>query len=259
MSKSSKIIVGGCSFTDKDFSIKARPKIDPFPSWPELLAKKTGKEIINTAKCGSGNRRIYQTVLNELLKHDDVEQVIVGWTEWTRQDFLVEGGFNGDGWHSIIPRKTDEKDRVTKAKVVDEKVLFEFYMNAFNFDFPKPNQIVAENLNNFYSLQCICKERNIKLNMFQMLYPINSMFADDDEKMNTIYQMQFFKSVLSHSLLLEMDNCFWGWPVFEHLGGMNLTKYLTKKNLYHRVSHLDAHPNKETHENIMEFILSATS
>ena len=257
MSKSSKIIVGGCIFTDKDFSIKTKPKINPFPSWPEQLAKKTGKEVINTAKCGSGNRRIYQTVLNEIIKHDDVEQVIIGWSEWTRQDFLVKEGRNKDGWHSVIPRKHDTKDRANFVKVVDQEVLFDFYMNAFNFDYPTPSQIVDENLNHFYSLQCICKERNIKLSMFQMFYPINGIF-NDDERTN-LYQMAFVKSMLSNPLLLEMDDTFWGWPIFEHIGGKNLMRHLDKKNMWKEVSHFDAHPNEETHKNIMELIYGVTS
>ena len=60
------------------------------------MAERVGKKVINTAKCGSDNRRIFETVITELFKHDDIEQVIVGWTEWTRQDFLVK-----NGWHTV--------------------------------------------------------------------------------------------------------------------------------------------------------------
>ena len=73
------------------------------------MAERTGKKVINTAKCGSGNRRIFETVITELFKHD-IEQVIVGWTEWTRQDFLVK-----NGWHTVVPRKNDDRDKITKA------------------------------------------------------------------------------------------------------------------------------------------------
>ena len=255
MLKSSKIIVGGCSFTDKDFSITANPPIaNPFLSWPEVLGTLTGKEVINTAKSGSGNRRIYQKVLNEIIKHDDVEHVIVGWSEWTRQDFLVKGGRAEDGWHTIVPRMADERDKITAMKVVDENVLFDFYMDAFNFDYPAPHQIVNENLNQFYSLQCICKERNIKLKMFQMIYPVNAFFSADNDKLK-MYTTTFMKSVLSHPLLLEMDNTFWGWPIFEDIGGINVLRYLENRDLWEAVSHVDKHPNKETHENIAKFIL----
>lgn len=263
MSKSSKIIVGGCSFTDKDYSIKANPPINPFLSWPEVLAEQTGKEVINTAKSGSGNRRIYQKVLNEIFKHDNIEHVIVGWSEWTRQDFLVKNGWGEDGWHTVVPRVRDAKDAITKTNVVDEDVLFDFYMDAFNFDYPTPSQIVNENLNQFYSLQCICKERNIKLKMFQMLLPVNSFFkvqTEEDMKQGRniekarMYNATFVKSVLSHPLLLEMDDTFWGWPVFEDIGGIDVLRYLTKRDLWEPISHIDKHPNKKTHENIAKLI-----
>lgn len=263
MSKSSKIIVGGCSFTDKDYSIKANPPIDPFLSWPEVLAERTGKEVINTAKSGSGNRRIYQKVLNEIFKHDDVEHVIVGWSEWTRQDFLVKDGWAEDGWHTIVPRVRDQKDEITKMKVVDEDVLFDFYMDTFNFDYPSPRQIVNENLNHFYSLQCICKERNIKLKMFQILFPVNSFFklqSEEDMKQGRnidktrMYTTSFMKSILNHPLLLEMDDTFWGWPIFEDIGGIDLMAYLKKRNLWNTVSHIDRHPNEETHKIMAKII-----
>ena len=263
MSKYSKIVVGGCSFTDSKYPKQAQPKSLDFKMWPELLAEKTGKEVINTAKCGSGNRRIYQTVLNEVLKHDDVEQVIVGWSEWTRQDFLVKDGWTEDGWHSLVPRVSDERDKITNDKAVDEDVLFDFYMNAFNFDYPRPSQIVDENLNQFYSLQCICKDRNIKLKMFQMLYPINSFFnveTEDDKKQNRniqksiLYTKTFIRHVLKHPLILEMDDTFWGWPVFEDIGGIDVARYLRRRDMWHKVSHVDSHPNEETHKNIMELI-----
>ena len=260
MSKYSKIVVGGCSFTDKNFPKYAQPKPLDFKMWPELIAEKTGKEVINTAKSASGNRRIYQTVLNELVKHEDVEQVIIGWSEWTRQDFLVKDGGQKDGWHSLVPRKKDEKDKITKVKVIEEDVLFDFYMNAFNFDYPRPSQIVDENLNQFYSLQCICKARNIKLKMFQMFYPINNFFSSEQWEQphatvqHELYTKTFIQHVLKHPLLLEMDNTFWGWPVFEDIGGIDLSQYFKKRNMWRRVSHLDAHPDEETHKNIAKLI-----
>lgn len=246
-------IVGGCSFTDKEFSKCARPKIEEFKSWPEVIAEKTGKKVINTAKSGSGNRRIYQTVLNEIFKHDNVEQVIVAWSEWTRQDFLVKHGKMGDGWHSVVPRLRDERDEITKVKVFTSNVLTEFYRSAFgeNCDFPLPKQIIDENMNYFYSLYSVCKERNIKLKMFQMLYPVNTFLGEFESQM---YHRLFIKEVLAHPLILELDGSFWGWPIFEDLGGQNVQTHLKKRNLFECVSHIDRHPDANTHKNIAKFI-----
>ena len=47
--------------------------------------------------------------------------------------------------------------------VYNPVVLFDFYQNAFAQEYPTVEQIINENINRFYSLYCICKERNIKL------------------------------------------------------------------------------------------------
>ena len=59
MSKSSKIIVGGCSFTDKFYPYTTKPLPHTFKMWPELLSDKTNIEVINTAKCGIGMKEYF--------------------------------------------------------------------------------------------------------------------------------------------------------------------------------------------------------
>ena len=54
---SKKIIVGGCSFTDKNYPKSAKPKPLDFKMWPTLIGEMYGLEVINTAKCGFGNQR----------------------------------------------------------------------------------------------------------------------------------------------------------------------------------------------------------
>ena len=99
--------------------------------------------------------------------------------------------------------------------------------------------------------------------MFQMLLPVNSFFkvqTEEDIKQNRniekarMYNATFVKSVLSHPLLLEMDDTFWGWPVFEDIGGIDVLRYLTKRDLWEPISHIDKHPNEETHKNIAKLI-----
>lgn len=248
MSKSSKIIVGGCSFTDKNYPQTAKPNPLSFDMWPEVIAKQTGKKVINTAKSGSGNRRIFETVLTELFIHDNVEQVIVGWSEWTRQDFLVKGG-----WHTVVPRRNDDLDKLTNAKVHNPEVLFDFYQNSFAKDYPAVNQIVNENINRFYSLYCICKERNIKLKMFQMMPLFNRFYRDDDPRLR-MYMSLWPRSFLAHPLSLEMEDSFWGWPCLHDLGGYDVLWYLQKRDMWNAVNHLDKHPNEETHKNIAKLI-----
>ena len=50
MSKSSKIIVGGCSFTDRFYPYTTKPLPHTFKMWPELLSDKTNIEVIKRSK-----------------------------------------------------------------------------------------------------------------------------------------------------------------------------------------------------------------
>jgi len=96
VSKSSKIIIGGCSFTDKDFPIinkrdmKIRYNRDVDLSdvkvWPEIIKEKTTYEVINLGVCGYDNSQILNSLLDEVSKHDskEIAFVIAAWTEWPR-------------------------------------------------------------------------------------------------------------------------------------------------------------------------------
>ena len=69
MSKySDKIIVGGCSFKDKNYPSRAKPKPLNFKMWPEVIGELYDCEVINTAKCGFGNMAIYHETLDAIIK-----------------------------------------------------------------------------------------------------------------------------------------------------------------------------------------------
>ena len=122
-----KIIVGGCSFTDYAMPSRARPNPMDFKMYPAYIK---GYNVINTARCGSGNRKILSNVIQEVLKHDakDVAYVIVAWTEWTRQDILTDNfNFTDLPYRTIIPKIDDERDKLVKEIPHNEKFIDEFY------------------------------------------------------------------------------------------------------------------------------------
>lgn len=244
------IIVGGCSFTDKNMPKSAVPNPMDFKMWPELLSEKLNIEVINTAKCGSGNERIYHSVMNEIFKHDEkkIDRVIIAWSEWTRQDFMV-----GDTWKSIVPKIKDMKDEHTKTKVYDYAKLNQWYNECFNNDYPNIENVIRKNLHFFYSMYAVCKQKNIELRMFQMISSVNNYYQSEIE-------MDVLKSKTDHELIknnitLELDDkIFWGWPCLRSLGGIELIRYLEKNDQYIRINHIDAHPNDLGQKYIMEFI-----
>ena len=119
-----KIIIGGCSFTDKDMPKKVVPNPMDFKMWPEILGEITNYEIINTARCGAGNKKIFSDVTNEIVKHEpkDIAYVIVAWSEWTRQDILSDNTpFTDSAWRTIVPHISDERDKILEEKKLETK------------------------------------------------------------------------------------------------------------------------------------------
>ena len=107
MSKYSKIIVGGCSFTDKNYPRRAKPKPLDFKMWPELVGEMYGYEVINTACCGYGNQAIYHKTLQGILSNlGDIEHVYIMWSEFSRQDFLVQ---NDEDFETLVPQSKDNR------------------------------------------------------------------------------------------------------------------------------------------------------
>ena len=248
MSKSSKIIVGGCSFTDKFYPYTTKPLPHTFKMWPELLSDKTNIEVINTAKCGIGNERIFHSVIAEIFNNENIERVIVAWTEWTRQDFLVN-----NNWVTLKPNLKVSATCKPKYGVYDLHELQNWYNNAFGSSYPTPENIVNKNINLFYSLYAICKSRDIELKMFQMINAFNRYQIKDNDYEHDIKIAQ--KSMISNPISTEInEDMFWGWPVFGKLGGIELVRHLDRNNKYHAISDVDHHPNEETQKNIMEFI-----
>jgi len=84
------LIVGGDSFSDKDFRTFIHPELDTsWPKWPELLAKKLDMECINLAKSGAGNDYIYESLLETIQDTDKnrIGLVIAGWSQCQRRSW----------------------------------------------------------------------------------------------------------------------------------------------------------------------------
>ena len=75
-----KLIVSGCSFTDKNFESMSSPDYDcSFPKWLELLANKLNMDCVNLGGV-VGNNYIYSTILEEVTRtpKDEIGMVLAG-------------------------------------------------------------------------------------------------------------------------------------------------------------------------------------
>lgn len=242
-----KILVGGCSFTNKDYPSTARPVPLDFKMWPELLQEKTGKEVINTAKNGYGNEAIFNSVVSELSQRShEIDEVIVAWSEWTRLEFMAPNDTNTHDWYTIIPRLDYHR------KVVDDAHISGFYRTTFGRNPPAISNLVNKNIQLFYSLKTICNDLNIKLNMFQMLYPIPEY--SEDKSVGIQNHRDAVSAILWNDFTDKLDDVFWNFPPLDNFGGKSIWKYLIDRNEYTAVSDVDRHPDAETQKRICEII-----
>ena len=275
----SKIIVGGCSFTDKNMPRHAKPNAMDFKMWPEVLGEVTEREVINVGVCGSGNRSILHNVVKEVLKHNpkDIDAVIVAWSEWTRQDILSDNkDYTDYPFRTILPRVSDVKDSFTKDSIVDSETKVDSYYDMLETKFPKDIDIMNDNLQIMYMFQCFCNENHLNFLQMQMLPTYNKFRKEsnttanydteetlDPDKYPTDLEMEkrqirerdFIKNPIS--LLIE-DSKFIGYPIFERLGGYNMLELLRKTyGESYRISGIDAHPNEESHRFLADRVLEA--
>ena len=240
--KYSKIIVGGCSFTDKNYPKTARPKSLNFKMWPEIMGDKLNCEVINTAKCGFGNQAIFHETLTAIMNNDNVDHVIVMWSDWTRQDFLTSTELNlKDDYRytTFNPNAEYDDDGNFNPNAADKT----WYEKTFKQKYPTVEQIIDTNINYMYSLQTICEKLNIKYTALG----------------NTVLNLNITgKELIDHPFLEKIKN-FMGWPLFESIGGYTVKDLCKSKfGKAYQVSSIDAHPNEESHkfiaDKIMEYI-----
>ena len=83
-----KLIVSGCSYTDKNWYSDFYPELDTsWPKWPELLGKKLNMEVVNLGKSGAGNEYIYHSLLDYVCSTptEQIGLVIPAWTIASQQ------------------------------------------------------------------------------------------------------------------------------------------------------------------------------
>ena len=225
----SKIIVGGCSFADKNMPRHAKPKPLDFKVWATHIGEWSDCEVINVALSGYGNQAIYHTTLKEIWKNlGNIKHVYVMWSEWARQDFMLGEQIKKDGYfQTVIPRLENDEYNKTQA----------FYQRTWSRPFPSMQQLIDTNMNYIYSMQTICKQLNIKYTAVQAMKPIPQFI--DGELPDSLFAFKLIK----HPLIENIEN-FIGWPMVDSLGGSNIVDMLNLAlGSSWRISLEDAHPN----------------
>lgn len=272
-----KLIVSGCSFTDKNFESMSSPDYDcSFPKWPELLAKKLDMDCINLGSMGAGNNYIYSTLLEEITRtpKDEIGLVLAAWSQVNREDYQTYV----DEQPSLSHRDNFNKNMVWRNKRIGRQGDL-FYW-------------IKDTLRHYISLENLCKNHNLPYKQFQMINAFESFLhglsKTDFEVVANLDNPLFVKRykysditdndlIVCLNLFLEYEKIidtknFIGYPPTQYLGGHTIEEKCLgskSKNANYTwpvehdydaeqkelvISEYDFHPNKKGHEKIAEFI-----
>tara|TARA_B110000285_G_scaffold148380_1_gene165607 strand:- start:3176 stop:4105 length:930 start_codon:yes stop_codon:yes gene_type:complete len=274
------LITGGCSYSDPEFrscivcdDLHEEDR-GGWPMWPELVGKRLGLDVINTASSGRGNDYIFNTVLNKILSYkDDIDTVMVMWSEYDR--FTI--GANTQGGFPILPISHAAQlfNQVSYTMDADADIHTMFNKNHISPDYAP--HFVCDYLNNIDSLTHIfestydkmiclnelCDKFGIKIYHFNSLTPmaedqIGGIINEYNKKQawsmrGLLYSLN--KSSLRFNTLNEYDNIL-GFPFMSELGGFTIVDLLREGGWDDlTINPIDGHPNPAGQEFISKIIL----
>lgn len=180
-----KILVNGCSFSSATIPDKNGNKID-VESWPIIFCKKINAELINIALPAKDNNWIVEETIRYLLNNNDIDHVIIHFTEWSRHNLYkknksfewvpgdltsqvkrLEKDFKtGSGYHNR-PYLLLQRNNNTKH---DQRFLTEFGDESLVYE-----TIFTGTLTN--CLYKLCLSKNIQLTLINM-FPLGDSKDD---------------------------------------------------------------------------------
>ena len=237
-SKSKKLIVSGCSYTDSltgaDTSL---------PVWPELLSKKLKMDCINLGKAGQGNEYIYSTLIDTVIKEKNIGLVIAMWSEFQRLDFYR---YNRE-WSSLHFPQIDPPSSILANRngiLWKNEVMKILHENGIGLD--KAN--IQRSLRIFYMFQQTMKSLDIPFLHLMGPFPIN--------RVNGKVPTEWLNQIIDSRYLTLIDKkLFLGWPMLPEIGGWRADTILDNYEYEDvRMSLDDCHPNDKGHKVISDKI-----
>ena len=186
-----KLIVTGCSYSDKDYWTKTNQEHLKCDTWGEILAKELNMDLICLAHNGSGNKRIYSGMQDYILTNDvkEIGLCIAGWSKSHRVDW---------------------QDRNLQWNNSSQNM----YGNAKGH--------ILESLRYMYAFQNLMEQHRIPYKHFQMISLFTSQVFEIDfkeERRNYTKTINECKDVIKNSPQYKHIKNFIGWPIIDEEDG----------------------------------------
>jgi hypothetical protein len=234
------IIVSGCSFCTPNLKLVDKSKIT-WPVWSDYLKYK--EPVLNISKSGRGNDTIIRSAMDAIVSNPDVTKVIISLSQWERfslREYNINPGIiTRDGYGDIEKELMTNYSRNEKRVAAKQLYLIRKFTDKTEeiLNSEQSYRIMTEDLfRDIFLLHKLCRERKIKLHIFQMLKPFNSANSKLKHVASCIYDNFYFN---------YLDDCkdidLIGWPFLSYFGGEYLDMLIAKKE---RIGDGDAHPNR---------------
>ena len=238
-----KLVVSGDSYTagTKPYAKQMSPAAESIgPLWPEYLGEMLDMDVVNVGLSGRGNEFIYSSVVDKLASSKDVGLSIAMWN------------FPGKIFGPNVWRHRDDDNAVANVRLnLYGRTLTDVrpYLNLSARKAIKNQNMVSiehdflKSLRWFNAFQNYCENNKIP---YMQCSAFNIISND----------MVFLMS--NHPIFYTMrEDHFYGWPMFEQIGGFNMSDKLNEVDpemKKFRVSDEDTHPNTDGHKLMAELL-----
>jgi len=244
----SKLLAGGCSWTQLNFHTNLHPELDcSWPKWPELVIG-DWDEVVNIAQGGAGLDHQIPMLMQYIMLNDDVSHIILQFSSWYR--WRTPEGF----YHNPTLALSKHNERANSILKETLRPTLSRMSEIENF-FPTTYKSVHLRIDNYLillnALIELCLYKNIKFIGWQGLHFANSKKKDIDRAI--------YKYFVQHKLFHKLDNLynsgkvdFLNWPLVDTMSDC-MDKVLPKENGF-RISNYDNHPSKIGQKFIADWI-----
>lgn len=253
MSKKTKLVVGGCSYT-----FGANKEIDGTITWAEQLADRLDMELVNTARNGTGNEFILTKLTEAIYTHDNIGLVIAMWSEFERIDIPIspmakrfvkldwhdgvhyrqkqEGSYNEKNayWDSIHAGVLNSETSENRSTIIGQGMhpsKVDRWLNQNNNMVHMWNEWINGNGQAYSKIRCLEKSL-LQMLLFKQLLKSKGLDymhcvgpnpysrGEGEGRPTALKGQQYSKAILDSVYFGELDEPkFIGFPIMEEIGG----------------------------------------
>lgn len=237
----------GCSFTEHTpFSYNNKSLNTDFDRWPIHLASYLNMKSENYGKCGFGNQQISNEAIQFIIEnHKSIGFVAILWSSWSRFPFLNTGQLFPDVYTDYEVWGLDGVLLPSEHEMKKIDIVKELFLIYANHKHEYIQNIVRQNIINFYNVEIVCKKYNIPYAFMQGISSIQDSFFKHLKLNKNI----FFEKILEFQELFDYKK-FYGWIPDYKMGGYSWHELQTNSEYTYNectISEKDRHPSALGH------------